>query len=184
MPLQYNKKVLEGNIFSKANQTLTIVGLGTLSNRPLTILSRDEITLEQPTIELADKTQVPGGRNNFGEFNLVIQLALDSHRQEMIKWYNECLNIRGGLNTSQGINPDYKKTGIIRFLRHFSGAPSAEAQDAGSGQAGRPFEIILRGIWPKSLGFPEYSMSDGDEGDADAQLTLSICYDDLEPQTT
>ena len=181
MPVQYNKKVLEGNIFSKGNQTLTIVGLGTLSNKPLTILSRDAITIEQSTIELADKTQVPGGRNNFGEFNVVIQLALDSHRQEMIKWYHQCLNRRGGQNAALGINPDYKKTGILKFLRHFSGAPSAEALQAGSGSAGAPYELTIRGLWPKSLEFPEFSMSDGDEGDADAQMTLSLCFDDVEP---
>jgi hypothetical protein len=49
MPIQLNKAVLEQNIFTKANQTLTITGLGRML-----ILSRDAITLEQPTIELAE----------------------------------------------------------------------------------------------------------------------------------
>jgi len=29
---------------------------------------------------------------------------------------------------------------------------------------------------------PEYSMSDGDEGDADCQLTMALCFDDVRPK--
>ena len=181
MPLQYNKKVLEGNIFSKGNQTLTIKGM--LNEKPLVILSRDEITLEQSVIELADKTQVPGGRNNFGEFNLVVQLAMDDHRREMFRWYEQCLNKRGGAaNSNEGIDPNYKRTGSIIYRRQFTGAPSSEFVEAGAGSNLENFTLDLIGIWPKSMAFPEFSMSDGDEGDSDSMLTMSLCYDDIRPK--
>jgi hypothetical protein len=167
MPIQLNKAVLEQNIFTKANQTLTITGLGRML-----ILSRDAITLEQPTIELADKTNVPGGRNNPGEFNCVVQLAHDDMRRKMISWYHQCLNY------GNGVNPNYKKPALLTFNRHFQGAPDAQF---GNGSSARnPLNITILGTWPKSCEIPEYSMSDGDDGDADCQLTLNLSYDDLE----
>jgi hypothetical protein len=180
MVLQQNKGVLEGNIFSKINQTIVIVGI--LQGRPLTILTRDEITLEQSTIELPDKTQVPGGRTNFGEFNITIHLAQDDHRNAMIGWFNQCLNRRGGtVGGRVGIDPNYKKKGTITYNRHFQGSPAAELQSAGAGTERSPFKLDLQGLWPKSIAFGEYSMSDGDEGDANISCTLALCYDDVEP---
>jgi len=169
MALQLNKGVLEGNIFSKGNQRLVIRGMPAL-----TLISRDAITLEQGVIDLADKTKVPGGRNNSGEFNVVAQLANDTDREAFLGWYNQCLNY------GQGIDANYKRDALLTFDRHFQGAPDSEF--SGAGKRGDPFQVKLIGIWPKSLEFPDYSLSDGDEGDADSHMTIGICFDDLQPQ--
>lgn len=167
--MQYNKGVLEGNVFTKGNQRLTITGLPTL-----TLISRDAITVEQGMIELADKTRIPGGRNASGEFNVVAQLANDSDREAFLNWYNMCLNY------GRGINPNYKRDALLTFMRHFEGSPDTEFR--GAGKRGEPFTLKLIGTWPQSIEFPEYSLSDGDEGDADAHITIKLCFDDVDPQ--
>lgn len=95
----------------------------------------------------------------------------------------QCLNKRGGAaNSNEGIDPNYKRTGSIIYRRQFTGAPSSEFVEAGAGANLENFTLDLIGIWPKSMAFPEFSMSDGDEGDSDSMLTMVICYDDIRPK--
>lgn len=163
---QRYKNVLEGNTFIKINQELIIQGLP----GPVMVLSRDAITVEMNKVDLADKTQVPGGRNNAGEFNATIQLADDSTREGFLEWY------RGSQDSGRGISPNYKRDGMIRYRRLFEGTPAAEYQ--GAGKAGRPFILKMKGLWVRSMEFPEFDMSGGDEGDSDAALQVTICFDD------
>lgn len=164
-----NKEVLEGNIFSKGNQELTITGI------PGTILlvQRDAITTEMSMIELADKRRVPGARTNSGEFNAVIQMAHDATRIAMMIWYDRCLD-RGN-----GISPNYKRNGLLRYKRLFQGAPATGY--SGAGNAGTNFELRVKGLWVMKLEYPEFDMAGGDEGDSDAHIPITFCYDDVEP---
>lgn len=164
-----NKGVLEGNIFSKGNQTLVVAGI----SEPLLLIQRDAIPTEMSMIELADKRRVPGARTNSGEFNAVVQLAHDQIRDSMLLWFSNCLD-RGN-----GISPNYKRDGILTYNRLFKGNPATEY--AGAGRQGQPFQLRLIGLWVMKLEFPEFDMASGDEGDSDAHVTVSFCFDDVEP---
>jgi len=162
---QRGKAVLQGNDFLKINQELTVSNLGVLR-----VLTRDAITVEQSKVDLADKTQVPGGRNAAGEFNITLQLADDPMRAKFLEWYEQ------SIDQGRGISPNYKKDGLIRYKRLYRSNPAADMMNVGT--AGEPFEIKLIGLWVRSLEFPDYDLSGGDEGDASSVLTCVMCFDD------
>lgn len=162
---QRGKAVLQANDFLKINQELTVSNLGILR-----VLTRDAITVEQSKVDLADKTQVPGGRNAAGEFNITLQLADDPMRDRFLEWYEQ------SIDQGSGISPNYKKDGFIRYRRLYNSNPRSTMMNIG--QPGEPFAIKLVGLWVRSLEFPDYDLSGGDEGDASCILTCVMCFDD------
>ncbi|MGB3203663.1 MAG: hypothetical protein WBB28_01605 [Crinalium sp.] len=194
MPLQYNKAVLSQNIFTKGFQSFEVLGIPS----QLRIITRDAVSIEQGVIELADKTKVPGGRNNAGEFTMTVQMALNTDRQALLYWYSLCMNWRqqrtgmkndrnvpvnapGRGQSSGNLEQTYKRDCYITWHRamtkpltaSFGGSPTV---------AGNEFQVKLIGVWPSKMEFPDFSMSDGDSGDADAHMTGTFQYDDVEPQ--
>lgn len=166
MAMQRNKGVLEGNAFTNTNQTLVIQGI----DRPLILTQRDAITMEMAMIETPDKRQLPSGRNNAGEFNAQFALSDDEPRAAMMEWYRMCMDF------GRGVNPNYKRNGILTYNRLFQGSPAADF--AGAGRMGQPFKLKLIGLWVRSLEFGEFDMS------SDGELSTStaiFCFDDVEP---
>lgn len=153
------KAVLEGNIFPKAKQRLLIDGL---SESEVLWITRDTIEASVGVIELEDQTKVPGGRTRSGEFTVTLQLANDTDRQAFFRWKRQCQDING-----RGISPDYKRNGTITYLRLHQGD--------------RPFRVRLIGIWPSSVKLPDYDMN-GDDGDGDCRLEVTIQFDDVQEE--
>jgi hypothetical protein len=153
---EVNKGVLEQNIFTKGKQTLELEGF----NGDLLLITRDAIAIEQGVIELADKTKVPGGRTNAGEFGCTFQLASDELRDWFNSWYRKCLDQGSGADST------CKKTGSVIFYRNFN-----------SNNLKSNTELALAGLFLTKLEFPEFDMSGGDEGDSDAHVTCTMSYD-------
>lgn len=151
---EVNKGVLETNIFTKGKQVLEIVGMD-----KVILITRDAIAMEQGVIELADKSKVPGGRTNAGEFGCTFQLASDVARDWFNNWYKECLD------TGAGADEKCKKNGKVVFYRNFKS------------QTAKRVVIELNGLFVTKLEFPELDMSGGDEGDSDAHVTATMSYD-------
>lgn len=151
---EVNKGVLEQNIFTKGKQVLEIDGM----SDKIYLITRDAIAIEQGVIELADKTKVPGGRTNSGEFGCTFQLASNEARDYFNQWYTSTLD------QGSGADPKCKKEGTIVFYRNFN----AQAQQV---------KIKLLGLFPTKMEFPELDMSGGDEGDSDAHVTATMSYD-------
>lgn len=156
---QINKSVLEQNIFTKGKQLFDVKGL---DDDNIIILTRGEITVEQGVIELPDKTNVSGGRTNSGEFDITVQLSSNESRNYFQNWYEKSLD-RG-----QGSAGDYKREGQITFLRH---------DDRGNNVTSGNFILYLEGMFPSKMSYTDYDMAGGDEGDAQAILTMTLKYD-------
>jgi hypothetical protein len=150
---EVNKGVLEQNIFTKGKQVLEIAGMDKVY-----LITRDAIAIEQGVIELADKTKVPGGRTNSGEFGCTFQLASDEARKYFDDWYEKCID------SGDGAAEDCKREGKIIFYRNFKSQKEK-------------VEIQLLGLFVTKLEFPELDMSGGDEGDSDAHVTCTMSYD-------
>lgn len=152
---EVNKGVLEQNIFTKGKQVLEFAG----APQGIILITRDAIAIEQGVIELADKTKVPGGRTNAGEFGCTFQLASDVARGWFRDWYNQCTD------TGEGAKTASKKNGTLIYFRNFES------------KTNRELKITLIGMFPTKLEFPELDMSGGDEGDSDAHVTATMSYD-------
>jgi hypothetical protein len=156
------KGVLVQNIFTKGNQLLQI------SNSKIgdiIVLTRDAIALEMGVIELADRTKVPGGRTYAGEFTATVQLGNNQVRNFFETWYED------SINTPKRDAKEFKREGFIKYVRH--NLDSSTAQGGGDKDLG----IYLKGIFCSKIEYPEFDMSGGDEGDADATLNVTIQYD-------
>lgn len=151
---EVNKGVLEQNIFTKGKQVLRILNMS-----DVILITRDAIAIEQGVIELADKTKVPGGRTNAGEFGCTFQLASDKAREYFDSWYIQCTD-RGS-----GADVTCKRNGDITFYRNFNTSEQKEVK------------IQLLGLFITKMEFPELDMSGGDEGDSDAHVTATMSYD-------
>lgn len=154
---EVNKGLLEQNIFTKGKNVLEISGMNKVY-----LITRDAIAIEQGVIELADKTKVPGGRTNAGEFGCTFQLASDEARDWFTKWYQECID------TGAGADSACKKTGKLIFYRNFKSQK-------------RKAEYELFGLFITKLELPELDMAGGDEGDSDAHVTATMSYDMVKP---
>ncbi len=168
MAIQRNKGVLEANIFPKGNQTLVVPKMPA----PLRLVSRGEITDEVGVIETKDKRKMPGGRTNPGEFDAQVQLGDDEMRRAVLDWF-EMSKDRG-----RGVNPNYKRDGILTYYRLFEGSPASEF--AGAGRRGQAYKKKLLGLWISKATYPEFDMEGGHEGDADTYLNLTFQYDAVE----
>lgn len=142
-------------------------------------------------IELPDQTRVPGGRKRAGEFTVTLQMARNEDRQAYITWFNRCvdrntrhhrgdlLNVDvGNLRGEQGVDPTYKRNGTITYLRLFRGNPG---NYRGAGNDAPSVKATLYGCWPSSLKLPDMDIN-GDEGDGDCMLEVTLNFDDVEVQ--
>ena len=177
------KATLSRNPFPQNKQRFIVEGMPNSAN----IITRDNITIEINTAERPDKTVIPIGRVNSGEFNITLDFADDATRFEYIRWFNRCVDRgsttslatgdRGGFLTSvledadnanvtqvKGIHPDYKRAATIVYHRLF--------QDTGV----LPVKLSLAGCFPKSMTAPDFDM----DGEDMATLEMSISYDDAQ----
>lgn len=162
---QVNKGVLEQNIFSKGKQTLDVDGL---ADDNIIILTRGEITVEQGVIELPDKTNVSGGRTNSGEFDLTVQLSSNYSREYFQNWYEAALDRGNGAKGTSFGQEGYKRAGKITYLRH---------DDRANAVLSGNFNLYLDGMFPSKMSYTDFDMAGGDEGDAQAILTMTIKFD-------
>jgi hypothetical protein len=149
------------------------------------IITRDNITIEIGSAERPDKTVVPIGRVNSGEFGITLDFADDKARSAYLGWFEMCIdrgtslratnaltrdlvNATGGDVASRsysavpGINPKYKKLVSIVYHRLYVGEPA----------------IVLKliGVWPKSCEAPDFDM----DSDELCTLSMTLSYDDAE----
>lgn len=162
---QTNKAVLDQNIFSKGKQLFDVDGL---NDDNIIILTRGEIVVEQGVIELPDKTNVSGGRTNSGEFDLTVQLSSNTSREYFQSWYEAGLDKGNGARGATFGQQGYKRAGKITYLRH---------DDRANAILSGNFVLYLEGMFPSKMSYTDYDMAGGDEGDAQAILTMTIKYD-------
>jgi hypothetical protein len=173
------KATLEGNILPKAKQRFLVDGM---VGADIQYLTRDVLEMTVGVIELPDQTKVPGGRRRAGEFTLTLQFAGDEDRNAYLEWFEQCIDKGGTVgnntetaNSIQGIHPDYKRNATIIFLRLYQGKPSFVQH---SNQEQKPVTARVFGCWPSSVKVPDYDMN-GDEGDGDCTMEITINYDDV-----
>jgi hypothetical protein len=176
------KATLSKNPFPQNKQRFIVEGMTNSAN----IITRDNITIEINTAERPDKTVIPIGRVNSGEFNITLDFADNDTRYEYINWFQRCIDratttsvsaisgqggltgvLQGDTTTAGliiGIDPDYKKNAVIVYHRLF--------QEIGV----LPVKLKLAGCFPKSLTAPDFDM----DGEDMATLEMSISYDDAE----
>lgn len=176
------KATLSKNPIPQNKQRFIVEGMSNSAN----IITRDSISIEINTAERPDKTVVPIGRVNSGEFNITLDFAEDSTRDEYIKWFNRCIDrastttlsgggtgfLAGALeepdNVDQGqvkgIHKDYKKSAVIVYHRLFVDSDV------------KPVKLKLAGCFPKSMTAPDFDM----DGEDMATLEMSISYDDAQ----
>ncbi len=176
------KATLSKNPLPQNKQRFIVEGLPNSAN----IITRDNIAIEINTAERPDKTVVPIGRVNSGEFNITLDFADDLTRIEYIKWFNQCVDrasttsLSGGntgflsgvlddannatQNQVKGIQPEYKKSAVIVYHRLFIDSSV------------QPVKLKLAGCFPKSMTAPDFDM----DGEDMATLEMSISYDDAQ----
>lgn len=176
------KATLSKNPFPQNKQRFIVEGMSNSAN----IITRDNITIEINTAERPDKTVVPIGRVNSGEFNITLDFADDLTRHEYIRWFNQCVDrgssttlsgsgtgfLNGVLedannatqNQVKGIHPEYKKSAVIVYHRLFIDSSV------------KPVKLKLAGCFPKSMTAPDFDM----DGEDMATLEMSISYDDAQ----
>lgn len=149
------------------------------------IITRDNITIELGSAERPDKTVVPIGRINSGEFNVTLDFADDKARRDYVRWFEMCVDRGTSLRQAgaatrdltgqggdvrsrtygavEGINPKYKKLASIIYHRLYK----ADEQ---------PIVLKLVGVWPKSIEAPDFDM----DGEELCTLSMSLSFDDAE----
>lgn len=149
------------------------------------IITRDAITIEIGSAERPDKTVVPIGRVNSGDFGITLDFADDKARSAYLGWFEMCIdrgtslratnamtrdlvNPTGGDVSSrgyaaiEGINPKYKKLASIVYHRLHKESP--------------PIVLKLIGVWPKSCEAPDFDM----DGEDLCTLSMTLSFDDAE----
>ena len=161
------KATLQGNILPKAKQRIIFNGLP----EGIIHLTRDPIPMEIGVINLADQTRVPGGRKRAGDFPVEVQFGRDEDRRAYIDWFNACVDREG----DRGIDPKYKRDGVLIFYRLFRGSPGTF--DSGSDLP--PVKARILRCWPSKLEIPalDIKADNGDEGDTILKITIN--YDDV-----
>jgi hypothetical protein len=147
------------------------------------VITRDTIAIELSSAERPDKTVVPIGRVNSGEFNITLDFGDDLGRGDYLKWFNMCIDKgtkerSSGANSRDlsedvtnssvtyagvaGIDPGYKKLATLIYHRLYN-------ED-------NPIIVKLIGCWPSSLTLPDFDM----DGEEMLTLEMTISYDDVQ----
>lgn len=161
------KAVLEGNITPKAKQRFLVDGM---PGAEIIYLTRDPVEMSLGVIELPDQTAVPGGRKRMGEFNITLQFARDNDREAYLEWFNMAVD-----QGEDGINPLYKRSATIIYLRLFRGSSGT----FNNGSDVPPVRARLYGCWLSRIQLPDYDLN-ADEGDGDCVLECTLRFDDAE----
>ena len=158
------KQVLEGNVLRKSQGELLIDGLETAGIIHITF---GDIASEMDVIELPDRTKVPTGIGNAGEFDVEIQLAHRESLNAYISWA-----MMGRDRSTDGLNPQYKRNGTIIYHRLFQGGGETAA-----GRALPNERVRLFGMFVQNYTLPGMEMDSTD----DNRLALTLSYDDVLP---
>jgi hypothetical protein len=147
------KMTLQQNILPTADAQFIVEGLP-----DVIILKRGEINSEFGVIKLADQTQVAGGRQRAGSFDVEFQFADDKALKAYQEWHLFAQDQKG-----KGINPNYKKSAMVKFNRLFSGVGGQFGADSDLG----PVLLKIVGCWISKMTFPaaDVNADDGDGGD-------------------
>lgn len=165
-----HKNTMEQNVLKKGKQRFRVQGLP-----DVIIITRDNIEVNTGAIELPDATKVAGGRVEAGEFNITLQFGDDYARNAYLGWLNQAVD-RGRWQNTTGVDPDYKRTAVVEFLRAFEGTSS---YNNASGNPREPVMAVLRGVWCMSYTIPDFDMDSAD-GDAFTTLECTLSYDNAE----
>lgn len=158
------KQSLQQNVFTKRRQNFRVNGLP-----EVIITQRGTIDVGLGAIELPDGTKVTGGRVDPGEFTITLHFSDDTSREEYLNWFEQAVDKGPG-----GVDPNYKRSAEIEFLRLFTGKPG---QFAESGDDLQSTLADLEGVWCTKYTIPESDMSSTD-GDGATMLECTISYDD------
>lgn len=154
------KATLSPNPVLQAKQRLIIDRLPE-SDR---VITRDTIAMEIGSVDRPDKTKVPIGRVNPGEFNVTLDFADDAARDAYYNWFLECID-NGGRGDTPGINPTYKRNAVIKYDRLYRTTE----------RSGQPISLRLIGCFPTSCTMPDFDMN----GEDTSNLEMTISYDDV-----
>jgi hypothetical protein len=174
------KATLSPNPLPQNKQRFIVEGLPEAKR----IITRDNISIELGSADRPDKTVVPVGRVNPGEFNITLDFGDDLARGDYIKWFNMCIDkgtaaresgaarrtltqdngVSAGLTYAgvEGINREYKKRATLIYHRLY--------------REEQPIVVKLIGCWPKSIQLPDFDM----DGEEMVTLEASISYDDVQ----
>ena len=164
------KSTMQQNILKKAKQRFIVTDLP-----PVIVITRGTIDVGTGAINLPDGTKVAGGRVEPGEFTVTLQFGDDEARKAYIGWFNQAKD-----SGDDGINPNYKRNGEIRFLRSYKGSPSGglfNRNDVGDVTA------FVYGIWCQKYTIPDADI-DAADGDGFTTLECTLSYDDAEVEMT
>jgi hypothetical protein len=175
------KATLSPNPIPQNKQRFIVEGLPECDR----IITRDAINLEIATADRPDKTKVPIGRVNPGDFGITLDFADDKARNEYLGWFEMCIDRGSALRATNartreligaggdvasrtyggvpGIDPKYKKLASIIYQRLYIQEP--------------PIVCKLIGVFPSSCEFPDYDM----DGEDLCTLSMTLSYDDVEP---
>ena len=175
------KATLSPNPVPQNKQRFIVEGLPECNR----IITRDAVNIEIATADRPDKTKVPIGRVNPGDFGITLDFADDKGRNEYMRWFEMCIdrgsslrqtnartrelvNPTGGDVASRtygaipGIDPKYKKLVSIVYHRLTIENP--------------PIVCKLIGVFPSSCEVPDFDM----DGEDLCTLSMTLSYDDIE----
>ena len=160
------KATLNARVIPKNKAKFTIQNL---SNGALQVTTRGEVSQESDTIERKDKTVVPSGRINPGEFDITIPLSERTDVDTMTTWRQMCLDAdtnTGGSVSATGLHTKYKRDCVLQYFHIFDDGTAEEY-------------IFLSGCFVKNAQYPDYDM----DGSEEAEVTFTISYDTMQRQT-
>lgn len=169
------RSVLNQNAILKGKYRFIVAGLDEANK----VISVGDIESEVSAVEREDKTKVTGGRTGGGETDVVLDFASDEARNAYVAWHKQCIDRAGGssddglsiqsdeINGSViGVHPNYKRDAMVIYHRLYKSDNNLE----------KPVKIRLLGCWARKVSASGVEMNSEDA----AQLTVTICYDDVE----
>lgn len=164
------KSTLEQNILRKAKQRFIVQNLP-----EVVVLQRGSLDVGVGAIELPDGTKVSGGRVEPGEFTVTLQFADDLARGAYIGWFKQAVDVNG----QQGVNPNYKRNGSIRFLRAIGPNQQVNVSPAYGKMNAPEVTVMVYGLWCMKYTVPEADI-DATDGDGDTTIECTLSYDSAE----
>lgn len=192
------KGTLNPNALPTAKQDFQVEGWP-WANR---ILTRDAITAEVTSNERPDKTLVPVGRHETGEFNITLEAADNDSRKGYWKWHQMAIDGASAISSASadndigadlynfdyrnysttnqngriGIDAKYKRKAVITMYRLWDGGNTGGVTSVNDTYTdNNPVRILLFGCWVRSMEMPEFDMN----SDEMTSFTCTICYDDV-----
>lgn len=169
------RSVLNQNAILKGKYRFVVAGLDEANQ----VISVGDIESEVSAVEREDKTKVSAGRTGGGETDVVLDFASDEARNAYINWHKQCIDRAGSTSDDdlsiksdtingviRGVDPNYKRDAVLIYHRLYDSGSNLE----------KPVKISLIGCWARKISATGVEMNSEDA----AQLTITICYDDVE----